>query len=140
MTPEQIASAGTEHAHQSALFCYAQIQSKIDPLWDLLYHIPNGGMYGDDAKSRAIRGNRMKAAGLKPGILDCHLPVARGDFHGLYIEMKKPDQRTKKDGGLSEDQKRMIPLLQAQGYRVIVCYDWNEAATAISDYLKIEDF
>lgn len=136
MTPEQLAAPDTEFAHQCAVFCYAQQQSVANPLWALLYAIPNGGMYGDDAKSRMIRGSKMKASGVKPGIPDTFLPVAHMSYHGLYIELKKPSEKTKKNGGLSDEQLIMIPLLQKQGYCVRVCYGWKEAVDVLRWYLE----
>jgi hypothetical protein len=138
MTPEQLAASGTEHAHQCAVFCYAQQASAANPLWALLYAIPNGGMYGDDVKSRMIRGSKMKASGVKPGVPDMFLPVACGNYHGLYIELKKPSEKTKKNGGLSDEQITMTQLLQVQGYCVMVRYGWSEVVKTIHNYLNLE--
>ncbi len=57
------------------------------------------------------------------------VPVARGLYHGLWIEMKT------RDGRLSREQKKVVPLLIEQGYYVSVCYGWEEAVCAIKLYL-----
>lgn len=101
-----------------------------------LHAIGNGGSRGDNATSRAIRGGQMKAEGVKAGVADCFLPVRRGVWPGLYIEMKKPSVRTKSgEGGLSVEQKEFRDFVQSQGYGWVVCYDWMEAVAIIKQYL-----
>ena len=60
-------------------------QSSIRSKWPelaLLHHIKNETREG--AKQIAID----KAIGVKKGVPDLSLPVPRGRYHGLYIEMK----------------------------------------------------
>ena len=45
-----------------------------------------------DAKTATI----LKRQGVKAGVPDLHLPVARGGYHGLYIELKVGDNTTTK--------------------------------------------
>lgn len=47
-----------------------------------IFAIPNGGKR--DAREAA----HMKRQGVRAGVPDLCVPVARGGFHGLYIEMK----------------------------------------------------
>ena len=70
----------TEEDEQSALFQFASWQK--EPEWSLLFAIPNGGY------RKLKTGIRLKRTGLKPGIPDMMLPVGRGGFLGLFIEMK----------------------------------------------------
>ena len=90
----------------------------------LMYAIPNGG---SRHKTEAAR---LKAQGVNPGIPDICLPVARGGYHGLYIELKR-----RKGGRTSEKQDEKIPLLRAQGYRVEVCLGFQRAADVIEEYM-----
>lgn len=77
----------------------------------LLYHIPNGGY------RHAWTAHQMRRQGVKPGMPDYHLPVARGQFWSLYIEMKRGD------GGLLEpEQSSVHALLRGQGNRVEVAW------------------
>ena len=55
-----------------------------------VFHIPNGGY------RNAREAANLKRQGVKAGVPDLCIPVAKGGYHGLYIEMK-----TKK-GKLSE--------------------------------------
>jgi hypothetical protein len=86
----------------------------------------------------AVQQGRWKAAGGKAGIPDIFLAVARGGYHGLYIEMKKPSLkpvRPTSKGGVSDVQLKVIEQLREQGYRVAVCYFANEAINIIDKYL-----
>lgn len=131
MTPEQLAKPGTEHGHQAALFCWCAANIAKHPELALLHAIPNGGL-----RSKAQAG-KLKAEGVKPGVPDCFLPVARGGYHGIYIEMKKPAMQPKRGGagGVSEDQKKFITSLRSNGYAVEVCYSWEHAKNLLCLYL-----
>ena len=68
--------------------------------------------------------------GVMAGIPDISLPVPRGGYHGMYIELKVGGNKP------SEKQQECIEALRKQGYRVEVCYGWLEAAEVIKDYLS----
>ena len=136
MTPEQIARPNSEAAHQMAVFAWAALNAERYPELKWLHHIPNGGSRGDTEKSRKIEGGKMKAQGVKKGVLDLMLPVRRGNYCGLYIEMKKPDQRTAKNGGASDEQIEFANFVIGQGYKALLCYTWQEAAKELEIYLK----
>lgn len=112
-----------EHFEQVALATWAKRQSCTVPELALLFAIPNGGK-----RSRAVAG-KLKAEGVKAGIPDLCLPVARGKYHGLFIELKA------KGGRMSESQFEWGRALSAQGYCVHLCVGWGAAKTAIEDYL-----
>lgn len=139
MLPQDLAKSGTEHGEQSALFCWAGLNLWRFPVLRWLHAIPNGGSRGDDAKSRAIRGGQMKAEGVKTGVADVFLPIPKGGYHGLYIEMKKPNQRPVKKtskGGLSDEQILFAEFCYEHGYGWKVCYTWLEAVETIIAYLE----
>ena len=92
----------------------------------LLYHVPNGG-----SRKKAEAG-RFRAEGVKAGVPDLCLPVARGGFHGLYIELKR-----QKGSKISDDQKRWLSELGKQGYFTALCKGWEAAAKVITDYLSM---
>lgn len=141
MTPEQLAKSGTESAHQIALFQWAALSVSRWPCLRWLHHIPNGGSRGDSGASRAIAGGRLKAEGVRSGVADVFLPVARCNKHGLYIEMKAPKfepKRLESKGGLSDEQIEFGNFVMEQGYSFWVCYSWQQASTLIESYLKGE--
>ena len=113
-----------EDVEQATLFTWAGLKSGQRPELQLLFHIPNGGSRG---KAEAAR---FKAEGVKAGVPDLFLPVARGPYHGLFIEMKR-----RSGGRTSEAQRKWIAALAAQGYLATICYGWKEAAELIEDYL-----
>lgn len=121
-------SVPTESVEQQCLFRWAEFQSGRYPELKLLYHVPNGG---SRKKSEA---GRFKAEGVKAGVPDLCLPVARGGYHGLYIELKRL-----KHSKTSEDQKAWIEKLNEQGYCAVVCKGWEAAAKVITEYLNMEE-
>lgn len=113
----------TESEEQQRLFTWAAFCAGKYPELQLLHHIPNGGK-----RSKGEAG-RFRAEGVKAGIPDLCLPVARSGFHGLYIEMKK------QGGKVSQEQAHWLNSLDKQGYLTAVCYGWEAAAEVIKDYL-----
>lgn len=101
----------------------AAIRGKYPEL-KLLYHVPN------ERKCSAQEGARLKRMGVKAGVPDLCLPVARGTAHGLYIEMKA------KNGRLSDTQRWWQAELTEQGYISSVCYGWEQAVKVLTDYLE----
>lgn len=115
----------TENQEQQLLFEWAALSAGRWPELALMYHIPNGG-----SRSKSEAG-RFKAEGVKSGVPDICLPVARGGYHGLYIELKRI-----KGGRVSPAQKWWIAALRDQGYYACVCKGWDDAAGIIKKYLK----
>lgn len=132
LTPHDLAKSNTEHGHQKAVICWSMTFAPVAlrPVLQLLHAIPNGGARD------IITAGKLKSEGVKPGIPDLHLPVARRGFIGLYIEMKKPAELKKKGGGLSDDQIKVIAALQAENNFVMVCYDWEHAVRVLEGYLS----
>ncbi len=132
-----------EHAIQSAFFTWANLQAAAVPALRGMFAIPNGAFLGGDVKTlasgaripmAAIRMNRLKAEGLKPGVPDVMLPVARGGFHGLFLEFKRT-----KGGKHSEGQKGMRDFLLAGGYRVESPTSAAQAISLVMIYLGAQN-
>lgn len=70
-----------ESGHQEALFNWAGYNMQRMPELEYLHHVPNGGKRD---KATAIA---LKRQGVKAGVPDVVLPVPRGEYHGLYIEL-----------------------------------------------------
>lgn len=115
----------SEEVEQTCLFRWAMLMEREMPELKLLHAIPNGG------KRSKAEAARMKAAGVKAGVPDMCLPVPRGTYSGLYIELKR-----QKGGRLSNEQMEWLGRLRKQGYAAYVCYGWQEAAGVIHGYLK----
>lgn len=116
----------TEAGAQETLFQWVTYQQGRFPELGLLYHIPNGG------KRDAQTAISLKRQGVKAGVPDLHLPVARGGYHGLYIELKVGKNKT------TAMQREWLHELTEQGYLTLVCYGWQEAAEQLIKYLELD--
>lgn len=115
-----------EAEEQVALFRWAADFAKIKyPELDLLYHVPNGG------SRNAIEARHLRQQGVKAGVPDMCLPVARGKWHGLYIELKAGKNKT------TQLQDMWLENLRKQGYVAEVCYGWRQAAEVLEVYLNM---
>ena len=92
-----------------------------------LFAIPN-------AARRSMKiASMLKAEGMRSGIPDLILAVARKGKHGLFIEMKKT-----KGGRVSDNQKMMLDVFSEQGYETQVCKGFEAAKSVIENYLGEE--
>ena len=126
--PGEMASAGTplEHQEQVALFEWAALAEAQHPELAMLFAVPNGG-----ARHPAVAA-QLKAEGVRAGVPDICLPVARGRFHGLWIEMKRKPNRT------SDAQRAWLDALRHYGHCAVVCWSAQEAQQSIMAYLEQE--
>lgn len=115
----------TEDEEQEALFQWAERLCFKYPELGLLHHIPNEG------KRSKATGARLKKEGMKSGVPDIHLPVARGEFHSLYIELKR-----RKGSSTTDAQNTWLQMLGKYGNKAVRCYGWEEAAKVIVEYLE----
>ncbi len=90
------------------------------------YHIPNGG------KRNAMEGVKFKRMGVKAGVPDICIPLARKGYHGLYIELKR-----QKGGVLSESQAYWRDLLRRNGYDWFLAEGADELIKYVKDYIFI---
>lgn len=113
----------SEHEHQVCVAAWAALSSKQRPELDYLVAIPNGG-----ARHKAVAG-KLKAEGVRPGYPDLALNVARGGFHGLFIELKSLTGRA------SPQQNEWLARLNAAGNYAVVCKGWLSAKECLENYL-----
>lgn len=126
MRTQYTSSDLTEHQIQTCVMEWADGQLALHPELRLLYAIPNGGA------RNAVTGALLKAEGVKPGVPDLCLPVARGKYHGLYIEMKRAT------GKPTKAQLEWLAALKAQGYATAIRHDAALTADLILRYLDGE--
>lgn len=129
LTPAQIARPGTEHAIQAAFFASLQPYYGQYPCLATMHAIPNGG-----DRSPIVAG-RLKAEGVRAGVPDVELPVARRGYHSLWLEFKKPEHRCHANGGMSDAQVAMAAMLREEGNCVLVVYEWDAALRITLAYL-----
>ena len=106
----------------------AQEQVAIIQYCDLkripIFHIANGG------SRNTIEAVNLKRQGVRSGVPDLCMPLARKGYHGLYIELKVGKNKP------SANQLKWIETLNINGYKAVVCYGFDETIKTIEDYLK----
>jgi hypothetical protein len=88
-----------------------------------IFAIPNGG------SRNKLEAKNLKMQGVKAGVPDLFIPVARGNYHGLFIEMKYGKNKT------TALQEEWLELLNKNGYCAAVCYGFDKAQTVIDWYM-----
>ena len=114
-----------EHQEQVKLFAWAEWERIDRPELGLLFAVPNGG------RRDKVTGARLKAEGVKAGVPDVWLPVARQGYHGLVIELKADEKKRP-----SKEQERWITGLMEQGYLAVVCPGCEAAKSVLLEYLR----
>lgn len=115
-----------EGMEQAALM--RELELTMPEVAELIYHVPNGG---HRHKATAAK---LKGQGVKAGIPDLVLPMARGGYFGLYIEFKATAPN---DAAVSTSQHACIRLLNEQGYLAIVCRGHFDAMEQLRAYLRL---
>ena len=113
----------------------------------LLKAIPNGGW-----RSRSEAG-KLKAEGVVAGAWDLelcvpylnvgniimtdHIPKMKDIMiPGLILEVKRPDQRNSRNGGLTPEQVAYGEAMADQGWRRAVCYSAQEIFEAVKNHFS----
>ncbi len=116
----------SEHEHQVLVIQWARLQVKCGtyPDLDVLHAVPNA--------ARRTKGERgwMLSEGMKAGVPDLHLPVPRGGFVGLYIEMKSKGRK------LTAAQDWWQDRLHKLGHFVATCFTSSAAIDTLTEYLE----
>ncbi len=112
-------AALSEHAIQAAYFDWARLHHTACRA----FAIPNGGKRG-----KATAG-KLKAEGVRAGVLDVFLPVPSCGFAGLWIEFKAGDN------DLTSEQAAEAARLANDGYAVAVARDTIAAILHTKAYL-----
>lgn len=106
---------------------------------DFLLAIPNGAFLAGNETKRVMQMARLKAMGLRQGASDLLFAFPCGQYHGLWVEMKKQRQhfrgRAEAERAYSEDQRTFHQAMQLAGYATAVCYGAREADEALRGYL-----
>lgn len=110
--------------HQMQVACVNWFRMQYRKYQLLLFAIPNGGH-----RNRIVAA-KLKAEGVVAGVADLFLSVPSNRFFGLYIEMKiKPNNQT-------DSQKAFQSMVEKQGYRYEVVYNFDQFEKLINEYLK----
>ncbi|MDT4837726.1 VRR-NUC domain protein [compost metagenome] len=124
--PRRMPSVDYEGAEQQALFRWLQVRHPT--AFKVAYHVPNGGH-----RVKAVAA-KLKAQGVKAGVSDICLPMARGGYFGLYIEFKATPPH---DSPVSASQHAFLLSMEQQGYMALVCRGMNAAMEVLEGYLAL---
>lgn len=125
--PQQKRRAEPEFQMQAALFTWARMPVVLAK-WPALYLL-EGSMNG--VKLTAAQAGKAKAAGMLKGAHDITLPVARGGYHGLSIELKAGKNKP------TDEQIAYGNRLSDEGWRVVYLWnDWTKVRDEIVMYLS----
>ena len=98
------------------------------PEW-LIFHTPNGGRR---AYKEAVIFKRM---GVRAGVADLFLVEPTLEYHGLFLEMKKPGSKD----DLSDDQKIFRDEVLRRGFHYAVADNGLEGLIICEEFLGIEN-
>lgn len=120
--------AEPEYQMQSAVFKWARlpcVQAQYPGL-----NLLEGSMNG--VKLTATQAAKAKAAGMLRGAHDIRLPVPRGGFTGLSVELKAGKNKP------TDEQIAYGEALIEQGWKVLYCWDnWEEVKDEIERYMRL---
>lgn len=98
----------------------------LGPVCDLIYHVPNGG-------HRSFKTSKdLKKQGVKKGVSDLVLPIARGGYFGLYLEIK-----AEKSWSISESQQEWLSMVEEQGYAAALAVGEEEIKDVLIRYMSM---
>lgn len=115
----------SEDTEQINVVTWCRWQQGAFPELKLLHHCPNGGSRNE---REAVK---FKQMGVLAGVADLHLPVPKGRYASLYIEMKFAD------GRLQDSQKTFLRDAAEVGNFCAVCYDADAAIKVIGEYIRL---
>lgn len=115
----------SEDTEQIAVIQWSQYNMNRYTELKWLHHVPNGGSRN---KQEAVK---LKQMGVKSGVSDLCLPYPKGNYCGLYIEMKYGDGRQQ------ASQKEFLADMAEARHFVVTCYSAEEAIGVIKEYLQL---
>lgn len=116
----------SEDTEQISVIQWVQYQIPHHPELNLLHHCPNGG-----SRNR-LEAAKLKQMGVRAGVPDLHLPIPKGIYSGLYIEMKYGD------GRIEKSQREFLKEAAQYGNYCAVCYGAEEAINIIAQYINLK--
>ena len=116
----------SEHLEQCVFFQWLKLNERQYPVLSRFFAIPNGGQ-------RNIKvATKLKREGVKKGVLDTCLPVARRGKIGLWIEFKTGKNK------LTHEQQEWKEFLESENHEVHIIYSWTDAARITIAYLDMD--
>ncbi len=121
---ELLEIVATERQEHLAFMTWIRLNPTIR---EVLIHIAN------EYDGGAARGQIRKTMGVMKGVSDFFLPIPKGLYHGMWIELKR-----KKNGRCTDEQKRWIEQMKLLGYAAYFCFGDDEAINTVKKYMEIK--
>lgn len=109
---------------QRAIISWAATKERAYPELKWLFHPANGG------KRDSREAQSLKQQGVRKGICDLYLDVARGGYHGWRCELKIGS------GKPSAEQIEYLEFLTEQGYFAFWSNSFEQVKLYLVDYLE----
>jgi hypothetical protein len=78
-------------------------------------------------------GQILKFTGVKAGVSDICVGIPRGNFHGMFIELKFGKNKA------TQHQINFIQNMRSKGYHALVCVGFEAARAAIEEYMSLTE-
>lgn len=109
------------------LFAEQQRGTEVGQAYAHIYHVPNGGQR--NKKTAAD----LKQQGVKAGVSDLVVKVARGGWHGLYLEFKATPPH---HAATAASQREWLALAESEGYCAVLARGLEEAKEVLREYMS----
>jgi len=103
-----------------------------ETLREYCWAVPNAGTTG--GRRGVLAGARRKAEGVTSGVPDIECAIAARGFHGLHIELKRPDGVP---SDVSAKQQEMMDRLRRAGRKCEVAFGWEHAWKILIEYVGL---
>lgn len=113
----------TEDQEQATLIQWCESNARKYEGINRIFAVPNGGYRN---KRNAVT---LKRTGTKAGVPDLCIPVPKGKYHGMWIEMKRRKKFT-----VSDEQNDWQAYLNSAGYYAVIAHGCDEAIQYIKEY------
>jgi len=112
-----------EHYEQVAMFNLFEVLTPQYPELAFAFAVPNGGL------RNKITAKKLKAEGVKAGVLDVWLPAPRQGYTGLVMELKVRGNTT------TPEQVAWLEFLRSEGWLAVVLDSADLGAELATAYL-----
>lgn len=102
--------------------------TEVGALWPVTYHVPNGG------QRNKVTAVAMKRQGVRAGVSDLDVMMARGGYYGLKLEFKATPPH---HAPLADSQREWLALAESEGYCAVLAQGLEEARAVLREYAAL---
>lgn len=124
-----------QHERNEQIEYFDRVRECLDAHGRSLPHRPGADLIhaiGNENAAGPAMGAQRKRMGVKKGMPDICVPVPRGQFCGLYIELKRCDGVPSDVG---DEQRNVHGRLSEAGWSVVVAFGWRRAWAVTWEYM-----